>query len=60
MGNLDDVRAFVAMLQGTMNAVQQALQKGVSHGEMQRQSILAPWRQFAAGFIKEDGHIETP
>jgi glyoxylase-like metal-dependent hydrolase (beta-lactamase superfamily II) len=59
LSSLDDVRAYLEMLQGTTDAVQKALQQGKTMAEMKQQNILAPWHKFAAGFIKEDGHIET-
>jgi cyclase len=59
LSSLDDVRAYLEMLQGTTDAVQQALKQGKTLEEMKQQNILAPWHKFSEGFIKEDGHIET-
>lgn len=59
LSSLDDLRAYLAMLQGTTDAVQRALKLGKTLEEMKQQKILAPWHNFDEGFIKEDTHIET-
>jgi cyclase len=59
LSSLDDVRAYVGMLQETTDAVQQALKQGKTLEEMKQQKILAPWHKFAGGFINEDAHLET-
>jgi cyclase len=59
LGSLDDVRVFVGMLHETTDAVQKALQQGMTLDEMKQHKILAAWHKFAGGFINEDAHIET-
>jgi glyoxylase-like metal-dependent hydrolase (beta-lactamase superfamily II) len=59
LSSLDDVRAYVGMLNETTDVVQQALKQGKTLAEMKQQKILGPWRQFAGGYINEDVHLET-
>ena len=59
LASLADVRAYLEMLQGTTDAVQNALNRGKTLEQMQQEKILAPWCQFGGGFIKEETHTET-
>jgi glyoxylase-like metal-dependent hydrolase (beta-lactamase superfamily II) len=59
LSRIDDVRTYLGMLQGTTDAVEQALKQGKTLEEMKQQNLIARWHKFAEGFIKEDTHLET-
>src|SRR5215813_6399352 len=59
LSNLDDVRAFTAMLKETSAAVQKALDEHKTLEQMKQAKILAPWEKFSGSFINSDAFIET-
>jgi cyclase len=59
LSNLDDVRAFVKMLQETSAVVQKAINQHKTLEQMKQAKILAPWDKFSGQFINTDAFIET-
>ena len=59
LSNLDDVRAYVKMLQETSAVVQKAINEKKTIEQMKQAKILAPWDKFSGGFINSDAFIET-
>jgi len=59
LSNLDDVRAFTAMLKETSAAVQKALDEHKTLEQMKQAKILAPWSKWNGDFVNEDAFVET-
>ena len=59
LSNLDDVRAFTAMLKETSAAVQKALDEHKTLEQMKQAKILAPWSKWHGDFVNEDAFTET-
>jgi glyoxylase-like metal-dependent hydrolase (beta-lactamase superfamily II) len=59
LSNLDDVRAYVKMLQDTSAVVQKALDEHKTLEQMKQAKILAPWQKYSGDFINTDAFIET-
>src|ERR1044072_3953008 len=59
VSNLDDVRKFVAMLNETRGAVEQAIKAGKTLDRMKREMVLEAWKQWSGDFISTDAFIET-
>ena len=59
LSNLDDVRNFVKMLKDTRQAVQKALEQGMTLEQMKQAKILDPWKKFSGDFISQDAYLET-
>jgi cyclase len=59
LSNVDDVRAFIKMLQETSAAVEAALKANKSLDQMKKEKILAPWSKFASDFQTDDVFTET-
>jgi len=59
LSNLDDVRAFVQMLQETSAAVQKAIDEHKTIEQMKQEKILEPWKKWSGDFIDADKFIET-
>ncbi len=59
VSNLDDVRAFVAMLKETSAAVQKAINEKKTLEQMKQEKILEPWKKWSGGFVDQDKFIET-
>lgn len=59
LSNLDDVRAFTAMLKETSAAVEKALDQHKSLEQMKQEKVLARWEKWSGDFIKTDAFIET-
>jgi glyoxylase-like metal-dependent hydrolase (beta-lactamase superfamily II) len=59
VSNLDDVHAYVKMLQETRAAVQDALDKKMTLAEMKEKKILDPWKKYSGDFVSEDVFLET-
>ena len=59
LSNLDDVRAFVKMLEETSAAVEKALKQHKTLEQMKQEKILDPWQKWSGDFVKTDAFIET-
>jgi glyoxylase-like metal-dependent hydrolase (beta-lactamase superfamily II) len=59
LSNLDDVRAYVAMLKETSAAVQKAIDAHKTLDQMKQDKILDPWAKWSGKFIDSDKFIET-
>ena len=59
LSNVTEVRAYVKMLRETSAVVAQALKEGKSLDQMQKEHLLAPWKQLANRNISENGFLET-
>jgi len=53
------LQAFADMLRGTIGAVQAAMKSGKTLEQMKAEKVLAKWDDWAKGFVKSDGWIET-
>jgi cyclase len=59
LSNLDDVRAYIAMLKETSTVVQKALDDHKTLDQMKQEKILAPWSKWSNDFVSQDIFIET-
>jgi cyclase len=59
VSSLDDMRAYVIMLKGTRDAVQQALKEGKTLDQMKQAKLLDPWKKYSGDFVTEDIFLET-
>ena len=59
VSSVDDMRAYVAMLKGSRDAVAHALKEGKTLDQMKQAKLLAPWKKYSGDFINEDTFIET-
>jgi cyclase len=59
LSSLDDLRAYLSMLQETRHAVALALKDGKTLEQMKRAKILDPWHKYAGEFVSEDAFLET-
>jgi glyoxylase-like metal-dependent hydrolase (beta-lactamase superfamily II) len=59
VSNLDDVRAYLAMLNATREAVAMQMKDGKTVDQMKQAKILEPWKKYSGEFISADAFIET-
>jgi cyclase len=59
ISSVDDVRAYLAMLKATREAVAGAMKKGKTVDQMKQEKILEPWKKYAGDFVNADAFIET-
>lgn len=59
ISNLDDVRAFLKMMQDTRAVVQAALKQGKTLDQMKQAKILDPWKKYSGEFVSQDAYLET-
>jgi len=59
VSNLDDVRAFLKMLEDTLAVVEKGVKTGKSLDQLKKDKVLAPWQKFSGDFISTDAWIET-
>lgn len=59
ISSLDDVRAYLAMLKGTRDAVAGALKEGKTLDQMKQANLLDPWKKYSGEFVKQDTFLET-
>jgi len=59
VSSVDDVRAYLSMLEETRNAVKRALKDGKTLDQMKQAKILDPWKKFSGEFINQDAFLET-
>lgn len=59
ISSVEDVKTYLAMLKGTMAAVEKAKASGMTVDQMKQQKILDSWKKLNGPFIDEDKFIET-
>jgi cyclase len=59
VSTIDDVKAYLAMLKGTRDAVAKEIKAGKTVDQMKQTKLLDPWKKYSGEFIKEDTFIET-
>jgi len=59
ISTIDDVKAYLAMLKGTRDAVAKEIKAGKTVDQMKQTKLLDPWKKYSGEFIKEDTFIET-
>jgi|SRR3974390_2543884 len=59
VSNVDDVRAYLAMLKGTRAAVAGALKDGKTLDQMKQAKLLAEWKKYSGDFVNQDTFLET-
>jgi len=59
LSGVEDVRAFVEMLEATSAAVSKARAAGKSLEQMKQDKVLEPWESWSGDFISTDAFIET-
>jgi cyclase len=59
LSSLDDLRAYLSMLQATRGAVAHALKDGQTLDQMKQAKILDPWKKYSGEFVSEDAFLET-
>jgi glyoxylase-like metal-dependent hydrolase (beta-lactamase superfamily II) len=59
LSSLEDIRAFVRMLEETSAVVEKAIAAGKTVEQMKEEKILEPWKQWSGEFINADAFIET-
>ena len=59
LSNLDDVRAYVAMLKDTRAAVEGEIKQGKTLDQLKQEKVLARWEKYKSEFISTDIFIET-
>jgi glyoxylase-like metal-dependent hydrolase (beta-lactamase superfamily II) len=59
ISSVDDVRAYLAMLKATRDAVEKEIKAGKTLDQMKQAKVLDPWKKYSGDFIKEDAFLET-
>lgn len=59
VASLDDMRAYLKMLNETRDIVQNALNQRKTFDQMKQARILEPWKKYSWDFITEDVYLET-
>jgi cyclase len=59
LSNLDDVRAYLKMLNETTAAVQAGIKQGKTMDQLKQEKVLEPWKKYSGDFISADAFIET-
>jgi len=59
VSSLDDMRAYVAMLKETRDAVQKALKDGKTLDQMKQGKLLDPWKKYSGEIVTQDVFLET-
>src|SRR5215813_4146899 len=59
ISTIDDVKAYLAMLKGTRDAVAKEIKAGKTVDQMKQAKLLEPWKKYSGEFVKEDTFIET-
>lgn len=59
VSNVDDLKNFLAMVKGSVAAVQQAKQAGKTLEQMKKENIMAPYAKYSGEFVNSDKWIET-
>ncbi len=59
ISTLDDLKAYQAMLLGTIDVVRKQVKSGKSLEDIKAAGLSAKWDDWAGGFIKTDGWLEA-
>ncbi len=59
VSSVEDLKNFLAMVKGSVAAVQQAKQAGKTVEQMKKDNIMAPWAKYNGEFVNSDKWIET-
>ena len=59
VSTIDDVKAYLAMLKGTRDAVAKEIKAGKTVDQMKQAKLLDPWKRYSGDFVNEDTFIET-
>ncbi|HEY5609899.1 MAG TPA: MBL fold metallo-hydrolase [Thermoanaerobaculia bacterium] len=59
LSNVDGLKEYLTMLQGTLAAVEAGMQAGKSVDQLKQENVLASWEKFGGGFVKADRFIDT-
>jgi cyclase len=59
VSNVEDLKNFLAMVKGSVAAVQGAIKAGKTLDQMKQEKIMAPYAKYDGDFIKADQWIET-
>ncbi len=59
VSGVEDVRAYLAMLKATRDAVAGAMKEGKTVDQMKQAKLLDPWKKYSGDFINSDAFIET-
>jgi cyclase len=59
LSSLDDLRAYLTMLQETRAATEKALREGETLEQMKHAKLLDPWKKYSGEFISADVFLET-
>jgi glyoxylase-like metal-dependent hydrolase (beta-lactamase superfamily II) len=59
VSSLDDVRAYLAMLKATRDAVASVLKESKTLDQMKQAKLLDPWKKYSGDFVCEDVFLET-
>ena len=59
VSNIDDVKAYLAMLKATRDVVAQALKDGKTLDQMKQAKLLEPWKKYSGDFVSQDVFLET-
>lgn len=59
LSNLDDVRAYLAMLKETTAIIESGIKQGKSLDQLKNEKVLAGYQKWSGDFIKTDQWIET-
>ena len=59
LSNLDDVRAYVTMLQETRSAVEKGVKAGKTLEQLKQEKVLEPWAKWSGQMISTDLFVET-
>jgi glyoxylase-like metal-dependent hydrolase (beta-lactamase superfamily II) len=58
LGDRDSLRKFGEMLKGTSAAIEAGIAAGKTVDQLKAEKVLAPWDEWANGFIKADRFVE--
>jgi cyclase len=59
VSNVDDLKNFLAMVKGSVAAVQTAMKSGKTVEQMKKENIMAPYAKYNGEFITADKWIDT-
>jgi cyclase len=59
VSNVEDLKNFLAMVKGSVAAVESAKQAGKSVEQMKKDNIMAPYAKYSGEFVNADKWIET-
>jgi cyclase len=59
VSTIADVKAYLAMLKGSRDAVAKEIKAGKTVDQMKQEKLLDPWKRYSGDFVNEDAFIET-